>query len=117
MSTRHFSAERTRRNAASISSGGSIARNRQRHANLATSNFGDLIALHRQDLKEVGKDIGRSKTASLIFLDERLGHLRLPELDRERLIKFGKARAVIFSVTKVGLSETMLWRARAGQAR
>ena len=23
--------------------------------------FGDLISLHRQDLKEVGKDIGRSK--------------------------------------------------------
>ena len=55
--------------------------------------FGDLIALHRQDLEEVGKDIGRSKTASLIFLDERLGHLRLPELDRERFIKFGKERA------------------------
>ena len=55
--------------------------------------FGDLVALHRQDLKEVGKDIGRSKTASLIFLDERLGHLRLPELDRERFIKFGKERA------------------------
>lgn len=56
--------------------------------------FGDLVALHRQDLKEVGKDIGRSKTASLIFLDERLGHLRLPELDRERFIKFGKERAL-----------------------
>jgi hypothetical protein len=56
--------------------------------------FGDLVALHRQDLKEVGKDIGRSKTASLTFLDERLGHLRLPELDRERFIKFGKARAL-----------------------
>jgi hypothetical protein len=36
--------------------------------------FGDLIALHRQDLKEDGKDIGRSKTASLTLLDERLGH-------------------------------------------
>jgi hypothetical protein len=34
--------------------------------------FGDLIALHRQGLEEVGKDIGRSKTASLTFLDERL---------------------------------------------
>lgn len=56
--------------------------------------FGDLVALHRQDLEEVGKDIGRSKAASLIFLDERLGHLRLPELDRERFIKFGKARAL-----------------------
>jgi len=44
-------------------------------------------------LEEVEKDIGRSKTASLTFLNERLGHLRLPELDRERLIKFGKERA------------------------
>jgi hypothetical protein len=56
--------------------------------------FGDLVALHRQDLEEVGKDIGRFKTASLIFLEERLGHLRLPELDRERFIKFGKERAL-----------------------
>ncbi len=56
--------------------------------------FGDLVTLHRQDLAEVGKDIGRSKTASLIFLNERLGHLRLPELDRERFIKFGKERAM-----------------------
>jgi integrase len=55
--------------------------------------FGDLIALHRQDLEEVGKKIGRSKDASLKFLDERLGHLRSGELDRERLIKFGKERA------------------------
>jgi integrase len=56
--------------------------------------FCDLVALHRQDLKEVGKEIGRSKTASLVFLDERLGHLCLPELDRERLIEFGKERAL-----------------------
>jgi len=95
MSTRHFSAERTRRNGASISSGGSIAKEptttrQSRDVQL----FGDLVALHRQDLKEVGKDIGRSKTASLTFLDERLGHLRLPELDRERFIKSGKARAL-----------------------
>jgi hypothetical protein len=56
--------------------------------------FGHPVALHRQDLKEVGKEIGRSTMASLIFLDERLGHLRLPELDRERFIKFGKERAL-----------------------
>ncbi|WP_316195200.1 tyrosine-type recombinase/integrase [Bradyrhizobium sp. SZCCHNRI3052] len=56
--------------------------------------FGDLVTLHRQDLAEVGKNIGRSKTASLISLDERLGHLRLSELDRERFIKFGKERAL-----------------------
>jgi hypothetical protein len=29
----------------------------------------------------------------LNFLDERLGHLRYAELDRERLITFGKAPA------------------------
>ena len=43
--------------------------------------FGDLVALHRKDLQEAGKEIGRSKTASLIFLDGRIGRLRLPELD------------------------------------
>jgi hypothetical protein len=95
MSTRHFSAERTRRNGASISSGGSIAKNpTTTHKSRDVQLFGDLITLHRQDLEEVGKDIGRSKTASLIFLDERLGHLRLLELDRKRFIRFGKERAL-----------------------
>lgn len=55
--------------------------------------FGDLVQLHRSDLQEVGKRIGRSKTASLTFLELRLGRLRLSELDRERLIQFGKDRA------------------------
>ena len=55
--------------------------------------FGDLINLHREDLKEVGKPIGRSKAASLAFLEKRLGRLRIPELDRARLIQFGKERA------------------------
>jgi len=55
--------------------------------------FGDLIRLHRDDLREVGKRIGRSKTASLAFLERRLGRLRLPEIDREQLIQFGKERA------------------------
>jgi hypothetical protein len=41
-----------------------------------------------QDLEEVGKDIGRSMTASLTFLDTRLGHLRLPELIENALSKF-----------------------------
>jgi hypothetical protein len=31
---------------------------------------GDLITLHRRDLEEVVKKIGRSKDASLNFLDE-----------------------------------------------
>lgn len=57
-------------------------------------SFADLVEIHRRDLAEVGKKIGRSKTASLNFLEQRIGHLRLPELDRERLIKFGKERAL-----------------------
>ena len=55
--------------------------------------IGDLIRLHREDLREVGKRIGRSKAASLAFLEHRLGRLRIPELDRGRLIQFGKERA------------------------
>ena len=54
--------------------------------------FGDLITLHRDDLREVGNRIGRSK-ASLAFLEHRLGQLRISELDRGRLIQFGKERA------------------------
>ena len=55
--------------------------------------FGDLIKLHLEDLQEVGKPIGRSKAASLTLLEHRLGRLRIPELDRGRLIQFGKERA------------------------
>ncbi|MGX1786977.1 site-specific integrase [Bosea sp. NPDC055332] len=55
--------------------------------------FGDLVALHRQDMEEVGSKIGRSKDFCLVALDETLGHLKLAELDRERLIKFGRDRA------------------------
>jgi hypothetical protein len=55
--------------------------------------FGDLIKLHREDLQGVGKRIGRSKGVSPTFLEHRLGRLRIPELDRGRLIQFGKERA------------------------
>jgi len=55
--------------------------------------IGDLIKLHREDLQEVGRRIGRSKSASLTLLEHRLGRFRISELDRERLIQFGKARA------------------------
>lgn len=57
-----------------------------------TKTFGDLIQLHREDLLDVVKRIGRSKSASLTFREHRLGRLRIPELDRERLIQFGKER-------------------------
>lgn len=56
-------------------------------------SFGDLVRLHREDLQEVGKRIGRSKEASLVSLERKLGRLRVPELSRERLIQFGKERA------------------------
>ena len=55
--------------------------------------FGDLVRLHVADLREVGKPIGRSKAASLHFLESRLGVCKISELDRERLIQFGKERA------------------------
>ncbi len=41
------------------------------------NTFADVVQLHREDLKEVGKRIGRSKAASLGFLERRLGRLRL----------------------------------------
>lgn len=55
--------------------------------------FRDLIALHRQDMTEVGVRIGRSKDFCLTAIGERLGVLRIAELDRERLIRYGKDRA------------------------
>lgn len=59
----------------------------------ATKTFGGLIDLHKSDLAQVGKTYGRSKAASLEFLAARLGKLKPSELDREKLIKFGKERA------------------------
>ena len=66
--------------------------------------FGDLIRLHREDLQEVGKRIGRSKAASPAFLELKLGRLRIPELDRRRLIQFGKSgRAKAQAQSRSGL--------------
>lgn len=45
------------------------------------------------DLHEVGKPIGRSKRASLRCLESRLGACKIAEMDRERLIQFGRERA------------------------
>jgi integrase len=55
--------------------------------------FGDLIRLHLEDLREIGKLIGRSKAASLAMLERQLGRVRLGDLDRQRIIDFGKSRA------------------------
>ncbi len=55
--------------------------------------FGHLIDLHIDDMKDVGKPPGRSKSATLEMLQRELGTLRATEVDRERLIRFGRDRA------------------------
>ncbi|MGE5564967.1 MAG: site-specific integrase [Parcubacteria group bacterium] len=58
------------------------------------NTFGHLIDLHIADMKEVGKAPGRSKDATLKMLKRELGALRLVEIDRERIVKFGRSRAL-----------------------
>ncbi len=55
--------------------------------------FGALIDLHIDDMKDVGKPPQRSKSATLEMLQRNLGALPLSQLDRERLIRFGRDRA------------------------
>lgn len=55
--------------------------------------FGDLIDLHIADMKEVGKPPRRSKAATLKMLKRRLGTRSMTEIDRERLLTFGRERA------------------------
>lgn len=55
--------------------------------------FGALIDLHIDDMKDVGKPPQRSKSATLEMLQRKLGALPLSQLDRERLIRFGRDRA------------------------
>jgi integrase len=57
------------------------------------STFGDLIDLHIVDMAAVGKAPRRSKAATLKMLKRKLGRLKWLELDRDRLIKFGRARS------------------------
>lgn len=59
----------------------------------AAKTFKDLVDLHKEDLAEVGRKLGRSKAASLASLAERLGELKPAELSREKLIAFGRERA------------------------
>ena len=55
--------------------------------------FGELIDLHVADMCEVGKAPGRSKNATLKMLKRQLGKLKMVDLDRERLLNFGRGRA------------------------
>ena len=55
--------------------------------------FGDLIDLHDEDMRELGKPPRRSKAAVMASLKTELGSVKLRALDRERLIEFGRKRA------------------------
>ncbi|WP_245476750.1 tyrosine-type recombinase/integrase [Bradyrhizobium sp. Leo170] len=55
--------------------------------------FGDLIDLHVEDMHEVGRPPRRSKAAVMEALKLSLGSVKIPQLNRERLIEFGRKRA------------------------
>ena len=57
------------------------------------NTFGDVIHLHIDDMKEVGKAPGRSKAATFDMLKRELGKKTITELDRAYLVKFGRTRA------------------------
>lgn len=65
--------------------------NKSRIARLKT--FGELVDLHIEDMSAVGKAPRRSKAATLEMLKRRLGKLKMVEIDRQRLIKFGRDRS------------------------
>ena len=56
-------------------------------------SFADLIDLHIADMTEVGKPPERTKAATLAMLKRELGKLDMTEIDREHVVKFGRARA------------------------
>lgn len=60
---------------------------------VGVKTLGALIDLHIADMKEVGKVLGRSKAYSLELLKDRLGKVSFENLDREKIIQFGKDRA------------------------
>jgi hypothetical protein len=55
--------------------------------------FGDLIDLHDEDMKEIGRPPRRSKAAVMAALKTSLGNVTFSALNRERLIEFGRKRA------------------------
>lgn len=58
------------------------------------STFGDLVDLHITDMRAVGKPPRRSKAATLEALKRDLGKCRINHIDRQRLIDYGRARAM-----------------------
>lgn len=59
----------------------------------SVKTLGALIDLHIDDMKDVGEPPQRSKSATLEMLQRKLGSLPITQLDRERLIRFGRDRA------------------------
>ena len=60
----------------------------------SAKTFGDLIDLHIADMAEVGRLIGRSKSAILRTLRSALGAVPVGKLDRNCFIEFGRSRAL-----------------------
>jgi hypothetical protein len=52
----------------------------------------DLVDLHIADMLDVRKPLRRSKAYSLSKLRNDLGHLRLNQIERERIIEFARDR-------------------------
>lgn len=59
----------------------------------ASNTFGALINLHILDLAEVGRAPRRSKAYALEQLSRNLGPVDLKELNRQRLVTYGRWRA------------------------
>ncbi len=57
-------------------------------------SFGDLVDRHIADMEEVGKPLRRSKAYSLNLLKEKLGRIRIGNLNGQRVIEFGRSRAL-----------------------
>jgi integrase len=55
--------------------------------------FSDLVDLHIEDMCAVGQAPRRSKAATLKALKRDLGSCNMVSLDRDRLVRFGRARA------------------------
>jgi len=55
--------------------------------------FSDMVDLHIEDMCAVGQAPRRSKAATLNALKRELGSCNMVSLDRDRLVRFGRARA------------------------
>jgi hypothetical protein len=71
-----------------VNRGESVSKRRPDHINTAA----DLVDLHIDDMREVGKLLRRSKAYSLQKLKEDVGHLRIEQVDRASIIQFARDR-------------------------